>query len=54
IVEKINKWLAPPDSSRNQNEAFGKFQPGTCSWFLENVQYTQWRNTPGLLWIKGK
>lgn len=54
LVNRIHGWLSPPDSTGNQNEAYGKYQFGTCSWFLQGNQYARWKNTPGLLWVNGK
>ncbi|KIJ93635.1 hypothetical protein K443DRAFT_12698 [Laccaria amethystina LaAM-08-1] len=54
LADEIHKWLFPPDSSRNQNEARGKRQDGTCTWFLETERFLEWQENPGFLWVKGK
>ncbi|KAF8888394.1 ankyrin repeat-containing domain protein, partial [Gymnopilus junonius] len=51
---KIKNWLSAPDSSRNMNEAYGKLQDGTCSWFFEGEQFSTWKEEPSFLWVKGK
>ncbi|KDR83294.1 hypothetical protein GALMADRAFT_48856, partial [Galerina marginata CBS 339.88] len=53
-ADDIHKWLSPPDSSRNRNEAHGKRQDDTCSWFLESERFLKWLENPGFLWVKGK
>lgn len=54
VADKINKWLSPPDSSKNRNEADEKRQVDTCSWFLNREHFLEWQTNPGFLWIKGK
>ncbi|KAG6904588.1 hypothetical protein DXG01_008829, partial [Tephrocybe rancida] len=53
-AQKIHSWLSPPDSSKNYNEAYKKRQPDTCTWFLKGMQFLDWTENPGFLWIKGK
>ncbi|KDR66348.1 hypothetical protein GALMADRAFT_1157619 [Galerina marginata CBS 339.88] len=54
LEEKIRKWLSPPDSSKNRNEADEKRQVDTCSWFLEGWRFREWEANPGFLWVRGK
>ncbi|KDR68858.1 hypothetical protein GALMADRAFT_44114, partial [Galerina marginata CBS 339.88] len=53
-AKEIRSWLSPPDSSRNHNEAHGKRQEDTCSWFLDGERFLRWLKTPGFIWINGK
>ncbi|KAF8621427.1 hypothetical protein AX15_007787 [Amanita polypyramis BW_CC] len=36
LIEKIQKWLNPPDSSTNHTVAVSKCHPGTGSWLLSH------------------
>ena len=54
IIAKIERWLSPPDSTKNYQEALQNRQEGTCSWFLDGKWFTEWQARPDvLLWIKG-
>ncbi|KAJ5356110.1 hypothetical protein N7517_010719 [Penicillium concentricum] len=50
----IEKWLSPPDTSTNLNEALEKRLEGTGSWFLESEAFQEWekRERP-FLWVHG-
>ena len=52
-VDKVQKWLSAPDSSRNYNEARKKHQKDTCSWFLDGTWFRDLQDKAGILWIKG-
>ena len=52
-AEKISRWLSAPDSSKNYNEAREKHQKDTCSWFLNGMQFRDFQEKGGILWIKG-
>ena len=52
-VEKVQKWLSAPDSSKNYNEAREKHQKDTCSWFLDGIWFRDLQDKVGILWIKG-
>ncbi|KDR66367.1 hypothetical protein GALMADRAFT_147954, partial [Galerina marginata CBS 339.88] len=54
LEEKIRKWLSPPDTSRNRNEADEIRQINTCSWFLEGERFRHWEAKPGFFWVHGK
>uniref|UniRef100_A0A8H8CH39 NACHT domain-containing protein n=1 Tax=Psilocybe cubensis TaxID=181762 RepID=A0A8H8CH39_PSICU len=58
LAEKIFKWLWPSDRpidiSKNYNEAHGKRQRQTCSWFLEDERFGRWLHHPGFIWVHGK
>ncbi|WQF77432.1 Putative nucleoside phosphorylase domain, NACHT nucleoside triphosphatase [Colletotrichum destructivum] len=52
--QKIKKWLAPPDTSTNYNQARESRRQGTGTWFLESKAFTEWKH--GLrrqLWLYG-
>ncbi|KAL2819101.1 purine and uridine phosphorylase [Aspergillus granulosus] len=53
-VRKIKKWLSPPDTSTNLNEAQKKQHKGTGSWFLESRKFKEWKSgTHRYLWLHG-
>ena len=53
-LERIERWLSPPDSTKNYQEAREHRQEGTCTWFFEGKSFTEWRAKPdALLWING-
>ena len=53
-ADKVYKWLFPPDSSRNYNEAREKFQKDTCSWFTDGTRFEEWKMKADiLLWVYG-
>ncbi|KDR72037.1 hypothetical protein GALMADRAFT_50672, partial [Galerina marginata CBS 339.88] len=54
LAAKIHRWLSPPDTSNNRNEADEKRQNGTCSWFLNGERFLKWYKDPGFLWVYGK
>src|SRR4051812_12575205 len=50
-IAKIERWLSPPDSTKNYQEALQTRQKGTCSWFLDGESFTEWLARPDvLLW----
>ncbi|THC91604.1 hypothetical protein EYZ11_008926 [Aspergillus tanneri] len=52
--DKIKKWLCPPDSSTNLNEAQKKRHEGTGSWFLQSEPFKQWKSGKCQhLWLHG-
>jgi hypothetical protein len=53
LLEKIRKWLFPPDPSVNHNVARQAHHKGTASWFFEGIAYNEWKATGPLLWIHG-
>src|SRR5260370_39136927 len=53
LLEKILKWLSPPDPSVNHNYAGQAHHDGTATWFLEGITYNEWKATGSLLWIQG-
>ena len=55
-MEKIYKWLSPPNESLNYNAAHAilESQPDTCQWFLKEYISYGWLKQPGFFSIKGK
>ncbi|KAF7983634.1 hypothetical protein HWV62_20572 [Athelia sp. TMB] len=50
----IHAWMRAPDTSSNYNAARKKHQPGTGSWFLDGLQFSEWKEQPGsVLWLYG-
>ncbi len=48
------KWLSPPDSSINYNEALKQRHRGSGLWFLHHGIFTQWKTRPNsFLWLYG-
>ena len=54
LREKMQRWLSPPDPSKNQYIARKAHHKGTASWFLQGDIFKQWKLSPSLLWIHGK
>lgn len=53
-LNKIRKWLSPPDTSTNVNAAKEKRHKGTGAWFLASDAFLEWKS--GLrryLWLHG-
>ncbi len=52
--QKVIKWLSPPDSSINYNEALKQRHQGSGLWFLHHGIFTQWKTRPNsFLWLYG-
>ncbi|KAH9977573.1 hypothetical protein BJV74DRAFT_149311 [Russula compacta] len=54
LREKLQRWLSPPDSSKNHNIARKAHYKGTASWFFQGGIFQEWKSSPSLLWIHGK
>ncbi|TLS21185.1 uncharacterized protein PpBr36_10655 [Pyricularia pennisetigena] len=53
-LQKIIKWLAPPDVSTNDNKALEQRYGNTGQWFLRSEEYSQWKATSKYsLWLHG-
>lgn len=53
-AEQVFRWLSPPDSSRNYNEAREKHQAKTGLWFTNGTQFARWMEVADvILWIYG-
>ncbi|KAE9386077.1 hypothetical protein BT96DRAFT_928474, partial [Gymnopus androsaceus JB14] len=52
--KKISEWLNAPDCLTNFTTAINKKTAGTGQWILSHPEYVMWRNSPNILWIKGK
>ncbi|KAK8105277.1 F-box and WD domain-containing protein [Apiospora kogelbergensis] len=42
-LEKIGRWLSPPDPSTNINKAREQHHNGTGQWLLNSDQYSKWK-----------
>ncbi|KAF7969172.1 hypothetical protein HWV62_28182 [Athelia sp. TMB] len=53
--EKIEKWMAAPDTSLNYKAAREKHQQGTGSWFVGGLDFENWKDGPpgSVLWLRG-
>lgn len=50
----IERWLSPPDPSKNYNKALQQRQKDTGLWFLRHDVYAQWKmQQTSTLWIQG-
>ena len=54
MIDKIWKWINPPDSSQNFVEAANKITEGTGIWFVQDARFIQWKDNGHLLWLQGK
>ena len=53
-LNKVRKWLSPPDTSTNFNEAKKTRYPGTGSWFLKSQPFVEWKSgSRRHLWLRG-
>ncbi|GAB1317179.1 NACHT domain-containing protein [Madurella fahalii] len=53
-LDKLTKWLSPPDPSTNLNAAKERHHEGTGGWFIENTTFLGWKS--GFrrhLWLHG-
>jgi hypothetical protein len=54
LDEKIYKWLAVPDLSRNYNDARENHQEHTGSWFIDGTLFAEWKVKADIsIWIHG-
>ena len=52
--EKIDRWLLPPDPSKNYNKALEQRHKGSGHWFLESSAFTEWKTRRNsFLWLHG-
>jgi hypothetical protein len=54
VLQKLKRWLSPPDPSTNYNVGLRDLHEETASWFLEGRIFREWYLTGPLLWIHGK
>jgi hypothetical protein len=54
VLQKLKRWLSPPDPSTNYNIGLRDLHEETASWFLEGRIFREWYLTGPLLWIHGK
>jgi hypothetical protein len=53
-LRKLERWLSPPDPSKNYNTGLRELHEETATWFLEGRIFQEWYSTGSLLWIHGK
>jgi hypothetical protein len=54
LADKIYQWLSPPDTSRNYNELLARRQVNTCTWFINEMRFAEWKSKGDrFLWIYG-
>lgn len=54
VLQKLKRWLSPPDPSTNYNIGLRDLHEETASWFLQGRIFQEWYLTGPLLWIHGK
>ncbi|KAJ7763140.1 hypothetical protein DFH07DRAFT_1018614 [Mycena maculata] len=55
LEEKLWKWLKfPPDMTEKQHEMQKLHHEGTGGWFLDGRKFREWKENPGILWMKGR
>ncbi|PGG97105.1 hypothetical protein GX51_07506, partial [Blastomyces parvus] len=53
-LDKIRKWLSPPDTSTNLHKAQKSCHKGTGSWFLQGTLFKEWMSGAcPYLWLHG-
>ncbi|KAK3378799.1 hypothetical protein B0T24DRAFT_568404 [Lasiosphaeria ovina] len=53
-IEKIKRWLCPPDPSTNANHARKLRHEGTGAWLLENLVFQSWHSgSRRYIWLYG-
>ena len=54
VLEKLKRWLSPPDPSTNYATGLRNHSKETTTWFSEGRIFQEWHSTGFLLWIHGK
>ncbi|KAH8978398.1 ankyrin repeat-containing domain protein [Lactarius akahatsu] len=54
VLQKLKRWLSPPDPSTNYNIGLRDLHKETATWFLEGRIFQEWYSMGSLLWIHGK
>ncbi|KAK4175394.1 hypothetical protein QBC36DRAFT_331536 [Triangularia setosa] len=49
----VERWLCPPDTSTNFNEARKKWHEGSGLWFLDSPAFNEWKCGSHYLWLHG-
>ncbi|KAI0552688.1 hypothetical protein F4679DRAFT_571458 [Xylaria curta] len=53
-LDRIRKWLSPPDPSTNYNNALRLRHPGSGQWLLDQAAYSDWKlKKKSFLWLHG-
>ena len=53
-LNKIRKWLSPPDPASNLNKAREQRHKGTGQWLLDSDRYIKWKTERNsFLWLNG-
>jgi hypothetical protein len=54
LLEKVDKWLSPPDPYSNYTDGDETRQAGTGSWFINSHSFSDWKvKEHSFLWIHG-
>ena len=54
VLQKIIRWLSPPDPSTNYVIGLRNLHQETSTWFLDGRIFQEWHSTGSLLWVHGK
>ncbi|KAJ7458965.1 ankyrin repeat-containing domain protein [Mycena latifolia] len=55
LATELREWLQLPSDMGTKHGATQKLHlKGTGSWFLDGVQFKEWQETPGSLWLEGQ
>lgn len=54
VLQKLHRWLSPPDPSMNYTTGLRNLHEKTATWFLQGDVFNEWHSTGSLLWIYGK
>jgi len=56
LLSDVQKWLSPPDPSKNFNTARESRHSETGAWFVKGDTLSEWKDSgpSSLLWISGK
>ncbi|KAJ7704256.1 hypothetical protein B0H16DRAFT_1828519 [Mycena metata] len=54
LEEVLYKWLgSPPTTQDRQHELRNLHHEATGHWLQDDIEFMEWKTTPGALWIKG-
>ncbi|KAI0287574.1 hypothetical protein BC826DRAFT_916943 [Russula brevipes] len=51
--DDLEKWLSPPNPSKNHNDALTVVYKENAEWFIQDDRYIEWKKNGSLLWISG-
>lgn len=53
-LQKLHRWLSPPNSSENYNKGIKQRHGDSGQWFLQSKEYISWKSGPNsFLWLQG-